>query len=278
LAAFTPEAPSGSMTSTWPSLARWARVARSRSGLTEVARRRTESVGERITDSRITADGRAGDPACAEAGGGRCVGVFLFDGGRALIRNNTISSPGVGISFQGRSFGGDSVLDNRVACPGSGAARHASGCIDSAGSPGGNVLVGNSVSALISDGITIAGQSGDTVTGNSVDGTTDGSGIVLLEVTNSTVRDNVAMDNGDAFGSGGYGMFVSGDANLIKRNTASRNAGDGIFSSGASTLVANVARDNGGLGIQAVDGAIDGGRNRASGNADPQCLGVSCTP
>ena len=37
-AAWTPEAPSGSMTTTWPSRARWARVARSRSGFTEVAR------------------------------------------------------------------------------------------------------------------------------------------------------------------------------------------------------------------------------------------------
>jgi hypothetical protein len=36
-AACTPEAPRGSMTSTWPRRARWAMVARSRSGLTEVA-------------------------------------------------------------------------------------------------------------------------------------------------------------------------------------------------------------------------------------------------
>jgi hypothetical protein len=38
-AAVTPEAPRGSMTRTWPRRARWARVARSRSGLTEVATR-----------------------------------------------------------------------------------------------------------------------------------------------------------------------------------------------------------------------------------------------
>jgi hypothetical protein len=37
LAALTPEVPRGSMTTTWPSLARWAMVARSRSGFTEVA-------------------------------------------------------------------------------------------------------------------------------------------------------------------------------------------------------------------------------------------------
>jgi hypothetical protein len=39
LAAVTPDAPSGSITSTWPSRARWARVARSGSGFTEVASR-----------------------------------------------------------------------------------------------------------------------------------------------------------------------------------------------------------------------------------------------
>lgn len=239
----------------------------------------SEADGERITDNQITADGRAGDPACAQViGGGRCIAIFLLDGGGALIRNNTISSLGAGIYFAGRSVGGESVLDNRVTCPGSGAARSGIGCIDFNGSPGGNVLVGNSVTALISDGIKIGGQSGDTVAANSVGGTTDGSGIVLLAVNDSTVRDNLATDNGDAFGNGGYGLFVSGDGNLIKRNIASRNAIDGIFSSGASTLVANVARDNGGLGIEAVNGAIDGGRNRASGNADPQCLGVTCTP
>jgi hypothetical protein len=38
-AAGTPEAPRGSMTRTWPRRARWARVARSRSGFTEVATR-----------------------------------------------------------------------------------------------------------------------------------------------------------------------------------------------------------------------------------------------
>jgi hypothetical protein len=39
LAAVTPEAPRGSMTRTWPTRVRWARVARSKSGLTEVATR-----------------------------------------------------------------------------------------------------------------------------------------------------------------------------------------------------------------------------------------------
>ena len=39
----------------------------------------------------------------------------------------------------------------------------------------------------------------------------------------------------------------------------------------------NVANDNGDLGIEAVEGVVDLGSNRASGNADPlQCLNVVC--
>jgi hypothetical protein len=38
-AAVTPDAPSGSITTTWPSRARWAMVARSKSGFTDVATR-----------------------------------------------------------------------------------------------------------------------------------------------------------------------------------------------------------------------------------------------
>ena len=44
-----------------------------------------------------------------------------------------------------------------------------------------------------------------------------------------------------------------------------------------STITENRAVRNGGLGIRAVEGVIDGGGNRASGNGDPrQCLNVTC--
>ena len=64
---------------------------------------------------------------------------------------------------------------------------------------------------------------------------------------------------------------MSGAANVIDRNIANSNGLDGILSIGANTLTGNVARRNGGLGIYALEGAIAGGRNRASGNAEPQC-------
>src|SRR5207248_10491281 len=109
-------------------------------------------------------------------------------------------------------------------------------------------------------------------TGNTAIGSTDGSAIVLSNVNDSIVERNTTNDNG------AYGLFMTGAGNLIKGNTANGNDLDGIRSIGASTLTANTARNNGGLGIDALDGAIDGGRNRASGNAEPQCIGVICTP
>jgi hypothetical protein len=56
--------------------------------------------------------------------------------------------------------------------------------------------------------------------------------------------------------------------------------GDGIRVEAPGTLIrANTATDNDALGINAVDGVIDGGDNHASGNGDPrQCVGVVCTP
>jgi hypothetical protein len=66
--------------------------------------------------------------------------------------------------------------------------------------------------------------------------------------------------------------------NVIDRNIANQNVLDGIVSVGTNTLTANIARHNGRLGIYTVEEAIDGRRNRASGNAEPQCIGVTCTP
>ena len=53
---------------------------------------------------------------------------------------------------------------------------------------------------------------------------------------------------------------------------------DGIDVDAPGTVVrSNTANDNGDLGIEAVDGVIDGGGNRASGNANPlQCFNVVC--
>lgn len=64
----------------------------------------------------------------------------------------------------------------------------------------------------------------------------------------------------------------------VKHNTA-REAGDDGFDiqSRSTRLTANRAFRNADLGIQAVDGVIDGGGNWASGNGDPrQCVSIAC--
>jgi parallel beta-helix repeat protein len=68
-----------------------------------------------------------------------------------------------------------------------------------------------------------------------------------------------------------------------KRTLVSRNlvVGSGragiIVGSRSTTITQNRAVRNGGLGIKAVEGVIDGGGNRASGNGDPrQCVNVKC--
>jgi hypothetical protein len=97
-----------------------------------------------------------------------------------------------------------------------------------------------------------------------------------------------------------HGLVVLGDYQ-VEKNRLLRNRGDGIrVEGGRSTLVGNVAvgnhdddgievvkpgstlssnraNDNADLGIEAVPGTIDGGKNKARGNGNPmQCLNISC--
>jgi hypothetical protein len=53
---------------------------------------------------------------------------------------------------------------------------------------------------------------------------------------------------------------------------------DGVhIRTAGNTVAATTALDNLRRGIEAVDGTIDGGGNRASGNGlEPQCTGVAC--
>jgi hypothetical protein len=105
------------------------------------------------------------------------------------------------------------------------------------------------------DGVLVAG-SGNTVAGNIVDRSIGGCETCL-----------------------GWGIGVTaGDGNVVKANVVSRSLADGINVSAAGTWVGlNVALKNGALGISAVPGVVDGGRNIASGNVDAaQCAGVVC--
>ena len=71
----------------------------------------------------------------------------------------------------------------------------------------------------------------------------------------------------------------SGQGNLVERNTANGNGGDGLIVEGSGhTITGNVANLNGGFGMFVVPGNADGGGNQATGNVEPQqCEGVVCT-
>jgi parallel beta-helix repeat protein len=65
---------------------------------------------------------------------------------------------------------------------------------------------------------------------------------------------------------------------LVKGNHVVSSGRAGIIvGSRSTTITENRAVRNGGLGIRAVEGVIDGGGNRASGNGNPlQCLNIVC--
>ena len=109
-----------------------------------------------------------------------------------------------------------------------------------------------------------------------------GSGISLgLDFADGTSIggvDNIVRRN-EVRGSAGDGFLVNaGGHNLLKRNVARRAKEDGFDVESRSTkLTKNRARRNADLGIDAVQGVVDGGGNRARGNGDGrQCVNVKC--
>jgi parallel beta-helix repeat protein len=90
----------------------------------------------------------------------------------------------------------------------------------------------------------------------------------------NVVRQNVVRGSGmDAFK-----VNKKDDHSVLRQNIA-RSAGDDGFrvQSPTTRLTENRAIANGDLGIRAVEGVIDGGGNRASGNGDRrQCVNISC--
>ena len=128
-------------------------------------------------------------------------------------------------------------------------------------------------------GIALFGSDGNTIVKNLMGKLgSDGNnlnGIALYSGSDrNTLRENTAANNG----LDGILIAVSATNNLIKGNVASANLDDGVEADDSSTTItANTANVNGDLGIEAVPGVIDKGRNTASGNTNPaQCVNVVC--
>ncbi|GAB3831582.1 right-handed parallel beta-helix repeat-containing protein [Kribbella italica] len=132
----------------------------------------------------------------------------------------------------------------------------------------------------------------------------NGGGVDLQESGTNRIEQNNASENSDtgiAIGASSLGNVVVGNnatandsegiaveadvlagstlpGNLLDRNTADDNSGDGIAVTKAGhTVTANSANNNDGWGIHAEIGTMDGGNNRAVGNTElAQCYNVEC--
>jgi parallel beta-helix repeat protein len=92
---------------------------------------------------------------------------------------------------------------------------------------------------------------------------------------NNVVRKNLVIGSG----SDAFTVNEKDDHSVLRLNVA-RGAGDDGFGVQSSTakLTDNRAIGNGDLGIQAIQGVIDGGGNVARLNGDPrQCVNISCS-
>jgi nitrous oxidase accessory protein NosD len=115
----------------------------------------------------------------------------------------------------------------------------------------------------------------NSITGNS------GNGIDFrFSVDRALIADNVVARND------GFGIRVIDSTTQVLRNSARSNGDTGIYlSEGANPsavqfylIAENVSNKNGGFGISATLGMIDGGGNVAKDNAlTPECINVVCS-
>jgi hypothetical protein len=189
--------------------------------------------------------------------------IYVFRHRDALVRGNVVTAAGYGIYVTQADGDGRSVVDKNVAADSTWTGIYADSSLIRR-----NVVRGNQY------GIEVAGNSDafdNTATGNRTAG--------IRAATGGRVERNVASGN-DEFG------IIAGFTAHLRGNVANHNGGDGIGAFGEPqgddgypeqfvTVTRNTANFNGGYGIRGVR-AIDGGGNRAHGNALGDCLNVGC--
>jgi Right handed beta helix region len=216
-------------------------------------------------------------------------GVLNQGHDRVTITNGRVGAPGCGIAivvsgadhnrFLDLVAGGDGGIwlrgsdHNRIARSELGA--DAVGALLLEDGSDGNVITRNAFGDACLDGFYIFDSDDNLVSRNVHQGGDCGdANIVGAGADDTTVRRN-------DFQGGGIGdaLHVRSETTgtLLVRNEVRGYAGDGIqVDSPSTTLTRNSSNDNGGWGILAVPGVIDGGGNTASGNLLGQCLNVSC--
>jgi parallel beta-helix repeat protein len=219
-------------------------------------------------------------------------GIFLLrNASRNTIRNNSIDD-----TFTGMLIGGSAnrVERNRVYANGVG--------IEVDGPGGGNRVADNLISGGCFGQLRVLDSNRNVLETNEI---THGCGtaIQLVRADSNRIERNLAGSIGSDGNQAGIELLEGSDDNIVRRNTTAQNATDGIFVESGSlrtrvernvasfnsddgidvddpttTIAGNDADFNLDLGIEAVAGVNDGGRNTATGNGDPaQCLNVVCT-
>jgi hypothetical protein len=179
---------------------------------------------------------------------------FLIEGSRNVFTRNRLVANSVGIDVGGDEnvITRNHVLDSPLSEEGGGV-----GIFVAAGHD--NVVARNLVVRASRAGIRLS------LAPEELEGDTGAA--------NTVVRHNLLRANGD-------GVFVLDTAanTLIEGNLALASEDDGIdVDSPLTTLTGNHALNNGDLGIEAVLGVTNGGRNRAHGNGNPaQCTNLAC--
>lgn len=138
-----------------------------------------------------------------------------------------------------------------------------------------NYVGNNAVRRNPEDGIVLQGD-GNLIVGNRV---VRNSITITLFSNDAHAVGNVVRRNHVRRGPrGGIAIDPAVERTVVKRNHVFRTGGHGILIGNPTTKVTrNEARRNHDLGIMAVEGVIDGGGNRASGNGDArQCVNVIC--
>lgn len=142
-----------------------------------------------------------------------------------------------------------------------------------AGSSDRNVLAQNTLTNNVF-GLDVFTGLANTVSQNTVSGT-HGSGVAVLDGATDT-----ALSRNTVSTSGSNGIEVqstTGSGTTLTQNTVTGNGADGLNVRRAGVVVTKTqATYNVGNGIDAPD-AVDGGGNKAIGNATPQCIGVVCS-
>jgi len=236
---------------------------------------------------------------------------LFFDANSNRIEHNAIADGGDGILLLGPASD-NRIRHNRIVRM-QGAGIVVETADFAPGAPTGNEIAHNAL-AQTGDGIILFEAVDTEVTRNSVRGagsfgdpTTAGFGILLDGVSDSLVSRNLVVGSrgpaisvgaapdenpssiaptgnvvsrNNSSGNDGDGIRVVAVAQdtLLVRNAADRNGADGIHvQSPATTISRNTANHNANLGIEAVPGVVDGGKNKARGNGNPaQCTNVVC--